>query len=120
MCRRLAQKCAVGTQPTLRRGDSVVGGKEAFMMACQHISPSVARRCALACSILVFGGAACSGQAVAPTPVAVGAPTVPPVAHGPMRVRASAVGVLGGAGEILAGPLGAFGQQDLAPQVVQI
>ncbi len=90
------------------------------MMACQHISPSVARRCALACSILVFGGAACSGQAVAPTPVAVVAPTVTPVAHGPMRVRASSVGVLGEAGEILADSQGYFVQQDLATEFVKI
>src|SRR5712691_7907383 len=120
MCRRLAQKWAVGTQPTLRRGGSVARGKEAFMMACQYISSSVARLCVLACSILVFGGAACSGQAVAPTPVAVVAPTATPVARGPMSVRAGKLGVLGEAGELLAHSQGYFAQQELTIEFVNV
>jgi len=120
MCRRPAQKCAVGTQPMLCRVGSVVRGKEAFMMACQHISSSLARMCALASSILVFGGAACSGQAVAPTPVAVVAPNATPVAHEPMSVRAGKLGVLGEAGELLAHSQGYFAQQELTVEFVNV
>ncbi len=89
-------------------------------MACQPISPSVARMCVLVCSILAIGGAACSGQAVAPTPVAVVASTATPVAQGPMSVRAGRAGVLGEAGELLAHSKGYFVQQDLAIEFVNV
>ncbi len=89
-------------------------------MACQHISSGVARMCVLACSIMAIGGAACSGQAVAPTLVAVVAPTATPVAQGPMSVRAGRVGVLGEAGELLAQSQGYFAQQKLVIEVVNV
>src|SRR6266852_2083534 len=94
--------------------------RRVFTMACQPISPSVARMCVLVCSILAIGGAACSGQAVAPTPVAVVAPTATPVAHGPMSVRAGKLGVLGEAGELLAHSQGYFTQQELTVEFVNV